>query len=85
MPYFVYLLECRDGSLYCGIAKNVKKRFEQHRAGKGSKYVASRWPAKIVFVEKIGTLSKVLKREAQIKNLSKKEKWALVRSGLKKV
>ncbi|MFH0714335.1 MAG: GIY-YIG nuclease family protein [Candidatus Diapherotrites archaeon] len=77
MTYFVYLLECKDKSLYCGIAKDVKKRLAEHEKGKGSRFVRSRLPAKIVYTEKAKTRSKALKREAQIKKMKREKKREL--------
>lgn len=80
MPFFVYLLECRDGSLYCGYTTDVTKRIEAHNAGKGAKYTTKRRPVKLAYVESHDTKSSALKREYAIKQLSRLEKWDLVRS-----
>jgi putative endonuclease len=75
----VYLLRCRDGSLYCGITKDVEKRIEKHRSGNGSKYVRSRLPVKVVYTEDGHTRSTALKREHEIKSYSKQKKERLVK------
>jgi putative endonuclease len=80
MPFFVYLLECRDKSLYCGFAKNLEKRLRAHNEGKASKYTRARLPAKLVFFEEAKTKSLALKREAKIKSLSRKEKMSLAQA-----
>ncbi len=72
--FYVYILLCSDNSLYTGITKNIKQRLSQHRNGKGSKYVRSRLPVKLVYKEKCETKSKALKREAEIKGWNKKQK-----------
>lgn len=76
-PFFVYLLECRDKSLYCGFAGNLEKRLAAHNAGKASKYTRPRLPAKLVFFEVAKTKSLALKREAEIKKLPRKKKLLL--------
>jgi predicted GIY-YIG superfamily endonuclease len=68
-PYTVYILHCRDGSLYTGIAKDVEARLVQHRAKKGSKYVAARLPVTVIYNEKHPTKSSAMKREWAIKQL----------------
>ena len=74
----VYLLRCGDGSLYTGISNDVDSRLEAHRAGKGAKYTRGRGPLKLVYLEKCGSYSDALKREAQIKKLTKREKEQLI-------
>jgi len=75
--WFVYILVCKDKTLYTGITTNVKRRFLEHKSGKGGKYTASHTPVKIVYTENHTTRSRALKREFEIKGLSKKEKKAL--------
>lgn len=77
MPYFVYLAECIDKTLYCGIAKDVKKRIEQHNKGEGARYTRPRRPVKLVYCEKKASRGEALKREAEIKKMSRKEKEGL--------
>ncbi len=81
MAFFVYLLECSDGSLYCGYATDIKARIELHNKGRASKYTKSRLPAKLVFLERKKTKSEAMKREAEIKKMPRKEKLELVASG----
>jgi putative endonuclease len=80
MKYHVYILECRDGTLYTGIATNVKRRFKEHLEGKGAKYTKSRGVKKILFQEKWKDRSSALKREGEIKKMSRGEKLRLVKS-----
>lgn len=75
--YTLYILKCADGSLYTGIAKDVKKRLAVHRAGAGSKYVRTRLPVTVVYTEQCGNRSKATKREMEIKNMTHKEKIIL--------
>jgi putative endonuclease len=77
MAFYVYLLECSDKSLYCGFASNLEKRIIAHNKGRASKYTRSRLPARLVFFEKAKTKSLALKREAELKRLSREEKLAL--------
>ena len=75
--WHVYILLCKNDSLYTGIAKDVEKRFKDHLAGK-ARYTSYNPPLKILFREKYRTRSKAQKREAQIKKLSRKEKLDLI-------
>ncbi len=75
--WFLYILRCRDGSLYTGITTDVEKRFEAHRSGKGAKYTRGRGPLELVYREECGTHSEALKREIAVKRLSREEKKAL--------
>ncbi len=76
--YFAYLLKCSDGTLYCGITTDVKRRLAEHKAGKGGNYTRSRKVMKMVYTEKCKDRSAALKREAAIKNLTKAEKIKLI-------
>lgn len=79
--YHLYILRCKDRTLYCGITKNLEKREQAHNLGRGSKYVRSRGGGRIVYSEKLRTLGQALSREAEIKNLTRKEKLNLVKNG----
>ena len=76
--YSCYLLKCVDGSYYCGISNNVTRRVLVHNSGKGSKYVRSRLPAILVYVEQCGSKSDALKRERQIKSMDRQQKTQLI-------
>jgi UV DNA damage endonuclease len=78
--WFVYLLRCADRSLYTGITKNVKRRYQQHNNGTASRYTRSRRPTKQVWQEAHPSRSSALKREAEIKAMTRREKLALIRS-----
>ncbi len=82
--YYFYILKCRDKSLYSGVAKDLKKREAVHNSGKGSKYVWAHGGGKIVYSEKFRTIGKALKREAEVKKISRQEKLGLIKSGKKK-
>jgi predicted GIY-YIG superfamily endonuclease len=75
--YIVYILKCKDGSLYTGITNDLKKRLEMHKEGKGSKYVRSRLPFEVVYSEEVESRSDALKRELEIKRMKKEEKESL--------
>ena len=76
--WFVYILRCRDRSLYAGIARDVLKRLAEHRRGRGSKYVRSRLPARLVYSESCRSRSRALKREREIKCWTRPRKLALI-------
>ena len=76
--YFVYIIECEDGSLYTGTSPNPKEKFERHKAGAGGRYTRSHKPVKLVYTEQFEAKSEALKREIQIKSWRRKEKLSLV-------
>lgn len=75
--YYVYVLECADGTLYTGIATDVARRLAQHKAGKGAQYTRARGATRIIYSESHPDRSAASKREAAIKRLSRVEKRAL--------
>ena len=76
--WYLYILRCRDNTLYTGITTDVEKRLEAHRSGKGAKYTRGRGPLELTYREACGTHSDALKREYQIKQLSRQEKQLLI-------
>jgi len=80
---YVYLLRCRDGSLYCGWTTNVERRLAAHRSGRGSRYTATRLPVELAFAKPMADRGAALREEARIKRLTRSQKLALVagRSG----
>ena len=77
--YYIYLLRCADNSLYCGQTKDLQRRIEEHNSNNSkSKYTKVRRPVKLVYFEKYRTLSKVLKRECEIKKMTKEKKENLI-------
>lgn len=81
MSYFVYILECSDGSLYTGITKDVAKRLDEHNTSdKGAKYTKARRPVKLLYEEYSENRSSASKREYSIKKLSRLKKLQLIRS-----
>ena len=77
--WYLYILRCKDNTLYTGITTDVEKRLEAHRSGKGAKYTRGRAPLELVYRESCGNHSEALKREAEIKRLTRKEKELLVK------
>ena len=76
--WYLYILRCRDDSLYTGITTDVQSRLEAHRAGKGAKYTRGRAPLELVYSETCGDHSTALKREAQLKSLPRAGKMKLI-------
>ena len=76
--YFVYMLRCRDGSLYTGSTVDVARRVAVHNSGKGAKYTRSRLPVELVYQEAVPDRSAALRREAAIKRLDRRRKLALI-------
>ena len=77
--WWVYLLKCRDGSLYTGVTTDVAARVATHRAGEGARYTRSRLPVELVYAESVPDRSAALRREAAIKRLSAADKRLLVK------
>ncbi|BAF72085.1 GIY-YIG nuclease family protein [Sulfurovum sp. NBC37-1] len=78
--YFVYMLECADGTLYTGIATDLERRLDEHNhSSKGAKYTRTRRPVKLVYTEEYSDRSTASKREYEIKKkMSRKDKLHLV-------
>lgn len=71
-------MQTQDNTLYCGIARDVQKRFQEHLSGKGAKYTRSHKPVKIVYTKEFESRSEAQKEEYRIKHLSKEEKLKLI-------
>jgi len=77
--YYVYIVECADGSYYTGYTTDVQRRINEHNYSiKSAKYTRSRRPVKLIYVEEFESLSLALKREHAIKKLKRKAKKALI-------
>lgn len=74
--WFVYLLECRDGSYYAGVTNDLEKRMTAHKVGKGSKYVRRKGFSRLLYSRPCNDKSDACKAEAHIKTLSRPEKRA---------
>ena len=81
--WYLYILRCKDGTLYTGITTDVDKRFAAHTAGKGAKYTRGRGPLVLLYRETCGDHSAALKREAEMKKLTRQEKEAFLLQNLK--
>ncbi|HEV2671778.1 MAG TPA: GIY-YIG nuclease family protein [Gemmatimonadales bacterium] len=77
MPWKVYLLRCRDGTLYTGITNDLDRRLALHETGKASAYTRSRRPLTLAYHESLPDRSAALRREAAIRRLSRAQKLAL--------
>ena len=78
--WHLYILRCKDGSLYTGITTDVEKRLEAHKSGKGAKYTRGRRPLELVYREECGSHSDALKRELAVKALTREQKQTLIKS-----
>lgn len=79
--YTIYMLECRDGSIYTGITNDLTKRLIQHAKGKGAKYTRGRLPVQLRYTEQVDTKSEALRREIEIKKLPRSKKLCLIQEG----
>ncbi|MGM9519666.1 MAG: GIY-YIG nuclease family protein [Phascolarctobacterium sp.] len=77
MAAFVYMLRCKDDSLYTGWTNDLQHRLKMHAAGKGAKYTRGRGPLTLVYSEELADKETAMKRECAIKSLSRAEKLAL--------
>lgn len=78
---WVYMLRCRDGSLYTGWTNDLTKRLATHSAGKASRYTASRLPVELAFAAQMPDRATAMREELRIKRLSRDEKLALLERG----
>ncbi|MEB7754940.1 GIY-YIG nuclease family protein [Staphylococcus pseudoxylosus] len=79
--HFIYIVKCKDGSLYTGYAKDVTQRVAKHNNGQGAKYTKIRRPVKLVYQEMFDTKSEALKREYEIKTYTRQQKLELISEG----
>ncbi len=77
---YTYIVECADGSLYCGWTNDLEKRIADHNAGKGAKYTKTRLPVKLVYYECADTKEEAMSREWHIKQLPRQKKLELIAS-----
>lgn len=78
--FYVYILKCKDNTLYTGYTVNLEKRVQTHNKGLGAKYTRGRLPVKLVYYEELDSKSQALKREYYIKTLNKKQKLDLIKN-----
>ncbi len=78
--WYVYILECADGTLYTGVTNNLKRRVEEHNFHElGAKYTKARRPVKLVYSKRKKTRATAQKEECEIKNLPRLEKIKLIK------
>ena len=75
---YTYILECADGTYYCGWTNDLEKRVAAHNAGKGGKYTRVRLPVKLVYREEFDTKEEAMSREWHIKQMTRAQKEALI-------
>lgn len=81
MKWYVYILRCADDTLYTGITDDLQRRLEQHNMGKGAKYTRGRGPVTLVYQQELPAKGEALKREYQIKQLTRQQKLELIEKG----
>ncbi len=77
--HYTYILECKDHTLYTGYTTDLERRLKVHNDGKGAKYTRIRRPVKLVYHEIFDNKSEALKREYALKQLTRKQKLALIK------
>jgi putative endonuclease len=75
--YYLYLLQCKDKSIYTGITNDIDARFKKHKEGRGASYTRSRGAEKIIYTEEYKTKGEALKREIQVKKMKRDQKILL--------
>ena len=78
MKHYAYIVECADGTYYCGYTNDLEKRIETHNRGKGAKYTKPRLPVVLVYFEEFETKEEAMSREWHLKQLSHAQKQALI-------
>jgi putative endonuclease len=78
MAFFCYLLECADGTYYCGWTKDVQHRLEMHNKGRGAKYTRMRRPVALVYYEELSSQSEAMQRERRLKQKTHEQKAKLI-------
>ena len=78
--WYLYILECRDGTLYTGITDDIPRRLEQHNSGKGAKYTRGRGPVTLRYQETCGSRSDASKREYAVHHMTRQEKLELIKN-----
>lgn len=76
--HYAYMLRCSDGTIYSGYTTDPWHRIAVHNSGRGAKYTRSRLPAELVHIERYETKSEALKREVELKKLTRSKKIALI-------
>ncbi|MBS6559002.1 MAG: GIY-YIG nuclease family protein [Clostridiales bacterium] len=79
---YTYIVECKDKTLYTGWTNDLQKRIKTHNDGKGAKYTKSRLPVRLVYYEVYKTKQEAMRREYEIKQLTRKQKKKLIEKAL---
>ena len=79
MKHYAYIVECADGTYYCGYTNDLEKRIETHNRGKGAKYTKPRLPVALVYFEEFETKEEAMSREWHLKQLTHAQKQALIK------
>ncbi len=74
---YTYIVRCCDNTLYTGWTTDLDRRMEAHNSGKGAKYTRSRRPVELIYAERFDTKREAMRREWEIKQLSREEKLRL--------
>ena len=77
---YTYLVKCADSTLYCGWTNHLEQRVKAHNAGRGAKYTKGRRPVTLVYYETFETRQEAMRRETELKRLSRKEKLELIKT-----
>jgi len=78
--FFVYIVQCRDGTYYTGYTKDLENRIALHKSGRGAKYVKNKLPAELVYAKQYRYYKNALNEEKRVKTLTRQQKSELVRS-----
>ena len=76
--HFIYVLECQDGSFYTGYTVDIERRLKEHNRGDGAKYTRGKTPVKLIYSEAFDSRSQAMKREYEIKQMTRKQKEKLI-------
>lgn len=79
--HYVYMVECADGSYYTGYTNNLEKRIKVHNSGKGAKYTKARLPVRLIYWECFESKQEAMRREWKIKQMPRRKKEELKKSG----
>lgn len=75
---FIYIIKCKDESLYTGWTNDLEARIQAHNEGRGAKYTKGRGPVELLYIEEFDTKEEAMKREFELKKLSKEKKLKLI-------
>ena len=81
MAFYCYILACADGTYYSGWSTDPQRRCREHNAGRGARYTRSRRPVRLVYMEELPDRASAMRREIQIKRLSRQGKEKLIKKG----